>query len=1376
MRYAVLGPLEVRNGDLLVRLPGRKERTLLAALLAAPGGWASTATLTASLWDDPPATAARSLQAHVTRLRRALETDSSSSGPHAIHTVPGGWRLVVPDEDVDSRRFEVLAADSRTALQRGQWMSSATLAEDALALWRADAYPEFGDVPVCATEAARLAELRSAVQEVAVDAALALGGAADLIGPLDRALLEDPLRERVWCQLMVALYRSGRPADALAAYQRARTVLRDELGVDPGDELRAVHAAVLDRDPRLTAPAYAALNGIRSAQGPPVRNPFRGLLPYTEDDAGLLLGRERVLGQLLARLAKTAAVCVVGPSGCGKSSLVRAGLIPALQAGALAGVSRKRTTTLSLRGGEPERIPAPGALDLLVVDQLEELVTATASERQEALVAELLAHADAGTRLVFTVRSDLWASCVAVPRLGELLTTSTLLVGPLSDDEVQLVVREGARRGGVLAVDDDLVGAVVEDVRGRDGALPLLSTALARTWERREAGRLTVDAYHAAGGVAGAVAAAAEEAWTGLSDRERAAAKRQLLRLAGDGPAGPIRRRTKRAELVPEDDSAAAASLEALVTARLVVSDNDGVEVSHEALFTAWPRLAEWLLDDAAGRRVRARLTPAALEWVTQGRPESELLRGPRLVEALDWADTQDGLLPAEAEYLAASARARDAEATRQRRNTRRLRTMLVAVSAALVVALAAAGVAVVSQRRADLAATTATAHRLSQQALLEPRPDLSLLLAAQAVRLNRDPDTEGGLLTTLTRSARLLKVAHLPDRPEFVALSSDGRTLAVSDNQGAVRLYDSASLVMLRTAVEPSGLPIYGLAFAAGDRQLATAENMPAGDSRIGLHDIASAQLVASTPVPGAWNLSATADGTRVAVGPQGGTWLWTPGSPAKNLTPNGMPGGFNGDGQRISVTDSQSGSVVFDVRSGEAVRSLPQARGGVSALSRDGHTLVTAQTGGGLSVWDVESGQAVAQLAGHPTDVSQIALDGTGRSMVTADAQGTVIVWDLATGRQRERMQVGGGLASVTLAPDGATAYTVDQDGTLASWDLTGHRGFGVTADLPAQSDPPQDAAAFSPDGRRFVTAHDADLVIADGATLLEQRRVHLPAPALSVAIDPAGQQAAVRTSDQVLKVDLDSGILGPTRAVPRRQLDAMVGDLAWSPDGHTLAVVDDPGSQLLLLAAADLGDVRHVPLPNPPGTVVAAPDGSGFAVGLGGGQVSAVDPVSDTARTFAVNADPGDTPALAFVGPDLLAVGARDGTVGFWEVSTGQPRTPAAPVVPGVVTSLDVATGTGTLIVSGYDGSVRLVDVAAAAPVGTGPGSPVGSTVLALADPARPRLVLMPAGSAPSVWDIDRPSWTTHACDLVGRTLDLDEWRRLVGDEPYAPVCGG
>ena len=131
MRYAVLGPLEVRNGDLLVRLPGRKERTLLAALLAAPGGWASTTTLIASLWDDPPATAARSLQAHVTRLRRALERDVNSSGLQAIHTVPGGWRLEVPDEDVDSRRFEVLAADSRTALQRGQWMSAATLAEDA---------------------------------------------------------------------------------------------------------------------------------------------------------------------------------------------------------------------------------------------------------------------------------------------------------------------------------------------------------------------------------------------------------------------------------------------------------------------------------------------------------------------------------------------------------------------------------------------------------------------------------------------------------------------------------------------------------------------------------------------------------------------------------------------------------------------------------------------------------------------------------------------------------------------------------------------------------------------------------------------------------------------------------------------------------------------------------------------------------------------------------------------------------------------------------------------------------------------------------------------------------------------------------------------
>jgi WD40 repeat protein/DNA-binding SARP family transcriptional activator/energy-coupling factor transporter ATP-binding protein EcfA2 len=1375
VRYAVLGPLEVHNGDLLVRLPGRKERTLLAALLAAPGGWASTATLTASLWDDPPATAARSLQAHVTRLRRVLETDSSSSGPQAIHTVPGGWRLEVPDEDVDSRRFEVLAADSRTALQRGQWMSAATLAEDALALWRADAYPEFRDVPVCATEAARLAELRSAVQEVAVDAALALGGAAELVGPLDQALLEDPLRERVWSQLMVALYRSGRPADALAAYQRARTVLRDELGVDPGDELRAVHAAVLERDPRLTAPAYAALNGIRSAQGPPIRNPFRGLLPYTEDDAGLLLGRERVLGQLLARLANAAAVCVVGPSGCGKSSLVRAGLIPAVEAGAVPGIARKRTTTLTLRGGEPERIPARGDIDLLVVDQLEELVTATAAERQEAVVAELVAHADAGTRLVFTVRSDLWASCAAVPRLGELLTTSTLLVGPLSDDEVQLVVREGARRGGVLAVDDDLVDAVVEDVRGRDGALPLLSTALARTWERRESGRLTLEAYRAAGGVAGAVAAAAEEAWTGLSDAERTSAKRQLLRLAADGPGGPIRRRAARAELVPDGDPAAATSLEALVTARLVVSDDDGVEVSHEALFTAWPRLAEWLADDAAGRRVRARLTPAALEWATQGRPESELLRGPRLVEALDWADGQEGLLPAETEYLAASSAARDAEATRQRRNTRRLRTMLVAVSAALVVALAAAGVALVSRQRADRAATTATAHRVSQQALLEPRPDLSLLLAAQAVRLSRDPDTEGALLTTLTRSARLLKVAHLPNRPEFLTLSKDGRTLAVSDNQGTVRLYDATTLTLLRSVIAPSTLPIYGLAFVGDDRRLVTAENLPTG-SQIAVHDVATQQLLGATAVPDAWNLTATADGTRVAVGSGAGTWLWSAGSPAKILTSNGMPSQFTSDGQRLSVTDPEGGTTFFDVTSGEALRSLPNARGTMSALARDGHILVTSQAGGGLSVWDVESGVVVAQLAGHSGEISQLVLDDTGHVLLSADSHGTVIAWDLPSGRQRQRLEVGSGIASVALASDGGTAYTVDQDGTLASWDLTGHRGFGLTADLPAQPNPPQDAAAFSPDGHWFVFADGDDLVVADGATLVERRRLRLPGSGLAIAIDPAGQRAAIRTADRLVMVDLDVGIIGSSRDVPVGAGDEVVGGVAWSLDGQSVAVVDVPDQQLLVLAAGDLSELRELRLPHSPGRVVAAPDGSGLAVGLGGGKVSVVDLKADGVRTFTVSADVGDAPALAYVGPDLLAVGGRDGNVGFWDVSTGQQRSATIPAVAGAVSALDVASQTGSLVVSGNDGNVRLVDIPTEAPVGTGPGTPTGDAVLALADPARPRLVLLPAGFAPSVWDIDRPTWTTRACNLVGRTLDQDEWRRLVGDEPYAPVCGG
>jgi YVTN family beta-propeller protein len=253
MRYQVLGSLEVEaDGDPVV-LGGQKERLLLALLLTRPNQVVSVEALLRGLWgEQPPATAAKTLQSHVARLRRALEPGRArGAAGEVLVTREPGYLLRVPSGGLDAARFEGLAAAGRRALADGSVELAGSLLREALGLWRGQAFEEFTDSDVVVAEADRLAELRLVALEDRLEADLQLGRHRELVAELEGLVREQPLRERLWAQLLLALYRSGRQADALSAYKRARSVLVEELGIDPGAELRRLHAAILAQDPTL---------------------------------------------------------------------------------------------------------------------------------------------------------------------------------------------------------------------------------------------------------------------------------------------------------------------------------------------------------------------------------------------------------------------------------------------------------------------------------------------------------------------------------------------------------------------------------------------------------------------------------------------------------------------------------------------------------------------------------------------------------------------------------------------------------------------------------------------------------------------------------------------------------------------------------------------------------------------------------------------------------------------------------------------------------------------------------------------------------------------------------------------------------------------
>ena len=244
LEVRLLGPIEVERGGEPVALGGQKPRALFAALALEPRRVVSVDRIVESLWPgDPPETAAHAVQVYVSQLRKAL-------GP-VIATRPPGYVLEIEEEGVDTHRFARLAQEGRAALEGGDAASAEVVLREALTLWRGPALADFVYEPFAQTQIARLEELRTVVVEERIEADLVLGRHVELLPELEALVRAEPLRERPRAQLMLALYRSGRQADALAAYREARETLVEELGIDPGPELRELEAAILRQDDSL---------------------------------------------------------------------------------------------------------------------------------------------------------------------------------------------------------------------------------------------------------------------------------------------------------------------------------------------------------------------------------------------------------------------------------------------------------------------------------------------------------------------------------------------------------------------------------------------------------------------------------------------------------------------------------------------------------------------------------------------------------------------------------------------------------------------------------------------------------------------------------------------------------------------------------------------------------------------------------------------------------------------------------------------------------------------------------------------------------------------------------------------------------------------
>jgi len=1389
MRVGVLGPVEVDGGSVAL---GPRDRVTLAVLAVRPGQHVTADALAEALWgDDLPPSSSKVVQGCVSRLRKVL-------GATAIETTPGGYRLRLDRDDLDLALFEHHLGRARQLLATGEPDRVLYLVDQALALWRGDPFGDLSEWEPGRTEAERLAELHREAEELRVEAALQSGRHDEVLPDLRRLVVEQPTRERRWGLLALAQYQAGRQAEALQTLARARAVLLNELGLDPGPGLAALEESILRQDSSLAA--QAAFTPASTTC------PYLGLLAYDLEDAAAFFGREQDTEAALRRLDQTGVLAVVGPSGSGKSSLVRAGVAAALERDG-------RDVSVLTPGRHPlAALDAvrPQAADVLVVDQCEEVLglPEESGDRSDFFERLVTFAARPGRQLVISLRADRLGDLSIHTDFARLVEQGLYLLGPLREPDLRRAIESPAAQAG-LRIEPGLVDLLVREVLGEAGALPLLSHVLRQTWKRREGNALTVAGYTATGGIRGAVSQSAEGLFRGLSSEQQVMVRDLMVRLVASDDAGaPIRQRVPRRSVLTTKERQELA--ERLIAARLLSSDGETLEVAHESLAVAWPRLRGWLDDDVDGLRIMRHLTVAAETWDELGRPDSELYRGVRLARAIEWRGRSDPTLtPVEAEFLTASAALADREAhaaeeqaRRDRRSNQRLRAMLAATAALLSVTVVAGIAAFTSAERASSTALTSDSERLGAESARVEATDLSLLLAAAGLQLEDSEESRTNLLEALARVPRLIRTTRAPAMG--MAVLPDGRiALGYAPVEG-VRIYHPDTLAITDRNSDAQGVTV--VASPTG-RLLAASTAAPSADSPPvvllqpdgshapnqlgGLSAKAQVRQDLSFDSTGRW----LAVGVVPKAGPEGTVLVWDierPRQPVARVTtsqsifPVVSPDGrtlYSRDRARILVADLPDGTTRRVVTAAQlGVRELS----GRLLLTPDGATLVVGG-GPGVVLIDTTTLAPTTHLYDGQAWSGQLALSGDGtRFAVLGDR---LVVWDLsgeeptvvanedfgsntalltdATGRTLYPNTVG-------LSPDGRTLY-LTQAGNLAALDLEGSRSFLRVA----AGEPLQRAAMLS----------------------------RLAPDRTKVAYHWGGRPA----TNQVM--DLSTGRLGPRVELGLNTTN--FGDVVWSPDGHLLTSATGDSDVGLWDAASGREVARTSLAPEEASIAAFSADGRKLLVGTTAGMVHVLSvPALQSVR------EPIEA-GVGLVGILTVSPNGRDVVVhGDWartiDYSTGELGATIGTKEEPVVVAEFSRDGQRLVVVT-TDGRIGLLDVTAnswlAEPNATRPlGVDPLNNAIHLAWSADGALIASSGGGKVAAWDgrtgafvgavaapegavaftedgevlvaaLDgtvrtwdpRPSaWVAAACRMAGRDLTEAEWRSYLPDRDYAPVC--
>lgn len=1117
---------------------------------------------------------------------------------------------------------------------------------------------------------------------------------------------------------------------------------------------------------------------------------------------------------------------------------------------ALTDANRAATTqTLNARSAQALaaslRACAPPHGLLLIVDQFERLYTECPDEStRDRFFETLLAAAGDSVKVLLALRADFYGLALAHAGLEQVVKRGgQVTLGRIGEADLRAVVEEPARALG-RSLQPGLAEQLVADVQERAGDLPLLEFSLTELWGRdNQKGLLTLTTYEALGyeapdgqrfpGVQGAIAQRAEAVWQELDQAEQKAVRRVFLGLVTPGPVDErgerltedASRRAWRAEL----NEPARRVMEKLVTARLLTTGQDlfsgqpTVEVAHEALIRAWPRLQTWLVAHRPFMRwYEGDLAPFLRRWLSEGRHPDLLLPRAMLAHAQHWlARCPDELSGLPAEYIQASVEKEEQE--RAARERRRWRVTLGLV-VGLVLALLLAGLTGVQWRRAEEQRKVALARQLTaqaQMALDNTGTGLvrSVLLAAEAMQrfssLEADQIMRQGL-ALLPRP--VVRLAH--EYPVIaVTFSPDGRRLASGSRNslgtpGEIRVWDVVTGQGVARMANEGG--VYAVTWSPNGQWIASGGL----DSKVRVWEAATGQEATwLAHKSGVYAVAFSPDGRWVASGSSDNTvWVWdvsaalntraVPGREVAHITHEDrvVAVTFSPDGRWVASGSWDSTARVWEAATGrEVVRMVHSSEVNCVVFSPDGQWVASGSNDGTARVWEAATGQEVARMV-HKGGVDAVVFSPDGQWVASGSGDGMVWVWEAATGQKVAQMACEDPVATLAFSTDGR--LIASGSGRIL---LGGNGGGSVWEAATGQevarlSEGGVYAVAFSPDGRQLASGGWGGMVaVLDIAAGSELTQVPNQEQVLTTVL-PHGLWSRMIEGNTVEVLEAATG-----REVAQMVHEEMVRDMVLSPDGRWLVTGsgawDRPGEvQVWDVVTGQV--VTRMVHEGMVWVVAISPDGRRVASGSSDNTVRIwetatgremarvvqerfVDAVgfSPDGQWLATTSgeetriwkmDTGGGISIAHEGLEGTFVGfspdgrrlatTRGSATLVWEVGTG--RDVGQIALEGGVRAVAFSSGGQWLATAGWDRTVRVWEVAAGREI----ARPVhASAVQAVAfSPNGQWLVTVGTGDTAGVWLVWPEDLIAEACTRLPRNLTREEWRQYIGDEPYRPTC--